>query len=170
MLKLYPVTVKDKEAVLAYKEEFLQHGDSMDGTSMLKDADSFESWYEDLQKNSSEETVAEGWVPASLFLAKDEGKLVGMIDIRHRFNDFLAEYGGHIGYSVRAGERRKGYATKMLALGLEECRKLGIEKVLITCLKDNIGSARVIENNGGVFERETSTDTETLKRYWIELK
>ena len=57
-----------------------------------------------------------------------------------------------------------------LCSALEECRKLGIEKVLITCLKDNIGSARVIENNGGVFERETSTGTETLKRYWIELK
>lgn len=168
-MELHLVTPQDKEAVLSYKEEFILNGDSMDGTSMLKDADSFESWYEDLQRNSSEETVAEGWVPATLFLAKVDGKLVGMIDIRHRFNDFLAEYGGHIGYSVRKSERRKGYATQMLALALKECKKLGMEKVLITCLTHNVASAGVIVKNGGVFERETSDGEHTLKRFWIDL-
>ena len=168
-MELCLVTREDKEEVLAYKQEFLQNGDSMDGTSMLKDAASFESWYEDLQKNSCEETVAEGWVPATLFLAKVDGRLVGMIDIRHRFNDYLAEYGGHIGYSVRKSERRKGYATQMLSLALEECKKMGMKKVLITCLMHNVASAGVIEKNGGVFERETSDGEKHLKRFWIDL-
>ena len=38
-----------------------------------------------------------------------------MIQLRHCFNDYLERYGGHIGYSVRPDERRKGYAAWMLA-------------------------------------------------------
>ncbi|WP_143002008.1 GNAT family N-acetyltransferase [Pseudobutyrivibrio sp. 49] len=36
-----------------------------------------------------------------------------------------------MGYSVAPDERRKGYATQMLSLVLPECKKLGIDKVLI---------------------------------------
>lgn len=31
----------------------------------------------------------------------------------------------------------------MIALALDECRKLGIEKVLMVCNKENTGSAKV---------------------------
>lgn len=65
--------------------------------------------------------------------------------------------------------RRKGYATKMIGLALEECRKLGITRVLLVCDKDNIGSAKSIVNNGGILENEVTQDGTVEQRYWIDL-
>jgi predicted acetyltransferase len=70
---------------------------------------------------------------------------------------------------VRPSERRKGYATEMIALALDECRKLGIEKVLMVCNQENTGSAKSIRNNGGVLENEINVEGETVQRYWIQL-
>lgn len=92
-----------------------------------------------------------------------------MIQIRHRLNDFLEKYGGHIGYCVAPDERRNGYGTEMLKMALKECRKLGIELVLVTCIRGNEGSRRVIMNNGGIYEstvHEKNRDL-YLERYWI---
>lgn len=92
-----------------------------------------------------------------------------MIDIRHRLNEYLLQFGGNIGYSVRPSQRRKGYATEMLALALEECRKLGIDRALVTCDKTNIGSAKTIQKNGGVLENEVLEGDRITQRYWIGL-
>ena len=94
---------------------------------------------------------------------------MGAVNIRHKLNEELLYTGGHIGDGIRPSERRKGYATAMIALALEECRKLGIDKVLMCCNKDNIGSAKSIINNGGVLENEVEEDGHWEQRYWIEL-
>ena len=105
------------------------------------------------------------------FFAYDRERdiLVGAVDIRHSLNEALLLDGGHIGDGVRPSERRKGYATAMIALALDECRKLGIEKVLMVCNKENTGSAKSIQNNGGVLENEINVEGETVQRYWIQL-
>jgi predicted acetyltransferase len=90
-----------------------------------------------------------------------------MIDIRHYLNDYLLRIGGNIGYSVRASERRKGYAKEMLRLALLKCRKLDLEKVLITCFKHNIASAKTIIANGGILENEITDEDGITQRYWI---
>jgi len=110
-------------------------------------------------------------VPDSTFFCLDLDRdiFVGAINIRHYLNQSLLTTGGHIGDGVRPSERRKGYATNMIKLGLEECRKLGIERVLITCDKSNIGSAKSIINNGGVLENEVIEDGVVEQRYWISL-
>ena len=102
---------------------------------------------------------------------KTDSRLVGMIDLRHRLNDFLAEYGGHIGYSVHPAYRRKGYATQMLALVLEKARKRGLNRVLVTCNEDNEASRRTILRNGGAFDgnRWLEEEKQTVSRYWIAL-
>lgn len=166
---------QDRAEVLAYRREFLRDGDSMDGTAGLRDAESYGEWLEKLSDNASEERLRPGFVPATLFLARDadSGELVGMIDVRHRLNDYLREAGGHIGYSVRRCARGRGYATRMLALALDACKQLGIFSVLVTCLDGNTASARVIEKNGGVLADvrsvEENGELQPLRRYWITL-
>lgn len=76
-----------------------------------------------------------------------------------------------MGYSIRPAERKKGYVTIMLKLALERCRELNLGKVLITCSKANIASAKVIQNNNGILEKEifSETSSEVIQRYWIYL-
>jgi predicted acetyltransferase len=67
--------------------------------------------------------------------------------------------------------RRNGYGTRALALALDEARKLGLERVLITCDEHNIGSRKIIEANGGALEDlvETPYRESLTCRYWIEV-
>lgn len=166
-IKLVLPTPQYKEKLMDYKREFIENGDSMDGSAGLRNANSFEDWYSAL----CEETLRPGLVPSTTYMAisTDDNRLIGMIDIRHSLNDYLLNFGGHIGYSIRKSERKKRYATEMLALGLKECKKLNIEKVLITCDKNNIASAKTIINNGGQLENEISQEDRITQRYWINL-
>lgn len=60
----------------------------------------------------------------------------------------------------------------MLRQVLPECRRLGIERVLISCVQGNEGSRRTILNNGGVYESTVylAERDVCLERYWIDLK
>ena len=128
----------------------------------------FDHYLENLERKEE----SDGLVPDSVFfcLDCDRNIFVGAVDVRHYLNENLSVTGGHIGDGVRPSERRKGYATAMIALALDECRKIGITRVLMTCDKDNIGSAKSIMNNGGVLENEViNEDGVPEQRYWIEL-
>ena len=161
---------EDKTNVMNYKQEFIRNNDQLHGTAMLDDYEVYEEWYADVLKNSSEETVAENWVPCTTLLAySEENTLIGMINIRHRLNDYLLEFGGHIGYSVRPTARRQGVATQMLTQALEICRQLGIKKRLVTCDKTNIASAATIIKCGGILENEVFEGDALIQRYWIEI-
>ena len=157
----------------AYRREFLDFGGSMDGAGGLRRLESGRAWLDEVERFSRPETVPEGKVVSTQFILVREAddRLLGMLQLRHYLNDYLAQYAGHIGYSVRPGERRKGYARRMLAMGLEEARALGLGRVMISCAVDNEGSRRTILANGGVFHSTLwdEEDQETLERYWIEL-
>ena len=130
----------------------------------------YREWLKYTYKIEEEETCPSHLVPAyTYFLISKNKRIIGAINIRHSLSDYLFNYGGHIGYGVRPSERGKGYASLMLSLSLPIAKKLGIEKILITCDKENIGSAKTILNNGGVLENEVKKDGEIIQRYWIEL-
>lgn len=116
--------------------------------------------------------TSSGLVPDSTFFCLDEDRdiMVGAVNIRHYLNEALLQSGGHIGDGVRPSERRKGIATQMIGLALQECKKLGIHRVLMVCDKDNVGSAKSIMKNGGVLENEVVVDGCVEQRYWIALK
>lgn len=120
-------------------------------------------------------TPRDGLVPDSTYFCLDfnpdteQNRFVGAVNIRHYLNENLLLGGGHIGDGVRPSERGKGIGTRMIALALEECRRLGIDRVLMTCDKDNVASAKTIRNNGGVLENEVLIDGEIVQRYWISL-
>ena len=128
----------------------------------------FDYYLENLETNEPED----GKVPDSVYFLLDVERdiLLGAVNIRHRLNNHLLQFGGHIGDGVRPSERRKGYATEMIRLSLIECKKLGINKVLMICDKTNVGSAKSIIKNGGVLENEVVDDNgKTQQRYWINV-
>ena len=114
--------------------------------------------------------LPEGWVPSSTYWLMDNecNRILGTITIRHMLVGYLLFRGGHISYYIRTSERRKGYATLMLKLALKKSKILKIPKIMITCAKDNKGSAKTIQNNGGIFHSEDIEDGEIFQRYWID--
>lgn len=161
----------DREQVMAYRKEFLTIDSRMDGTCALNEYDDFDAWLANVRRYSSPETTPAGKVPSTQYLALDENEhLVGMVNLRHCLNDYLLEFGGHIGYSVRPADRKNGYAIQMLKLALDEAKTLGIDRVRIACDRYNIASAKTIQANGGVLdgERYDPQDSTLTQRYWIK--
>ena len=161
------------QQISAYRQDFLDAGDSMDGAGPLRRFEDPAAWLREVELYLRPETVPEGKVQATQFICVRESdrKLVGMLQVRHMFNDYLEKFAGHIGYSVRPSERRKGYATWMLRQGLEFCRTIGLTRVLVCCKVENEASRRTILANGGVYEstvHEPEQDFD-LQRYWIDL-
>ncbi len=115
--------------------------------------------------------IPDTFVPNSTYyLTDNKNRILGVVNIRHRLTDNLLIEGGHIGYGIRPSERRKGYATRILDLALVEAKKLGINRALVTCDKENIGSAKTILKNGGKFDQENLYEGRIVQRYWIDIK
>ena len=109
------------------------------------------------------------------YFAVDEDKFIGAIHIRVELNANLYKIGGHIGYGVNPKYWRLGYGTEILRLGLIKAKDIIKDNdVLITCDDNNIGSARIIEKNGGILENKITNQDEygevITRRYWIKLR
>ena len=114
-------------------------------------------------------SLPEGYVAGTFLLAEVDGVVVGRTSIRHELNEFLFNFGGHIGYAVLPEHRRQGYATEILRQSIKIARGMGIEKVLVTCDDANIGSVRTIEGCGGALDNIVAMppDDTPRRRYWI---
>lgn len=154
--------------VMDYKSEFISNNEQLFGSSGLDEHENFADWLNGVRLFEDQKTVPKGYVKSEEYLFYIDKKLIGMMNLRHELNDMLEKTGGHIGYSVRKGERKNGYATKMLDFALQKYREMGIQKVLITCDLDNIASAKVIEKNGGILENIINEQDNLVKRYWIK--
>lgn len=109
-----------------------------------------------------------GYVPYTVFWLVEHGKYIGSISLRHVLTDTLLALHGHVGYTIRPSERRKGYGTLMLHLLLPKAKERGITPLLITCNEENIGSRKIIEQNGGVYENSVPFEDTFRRRYWID--
>lgn len=168
-LKLVKLEPKYRHHLEEMMQEWYTTGEKIVPYAIRKnDYRNFDHYLQHLE--IKEET--DGRVPDNTFFCLDEerGIFVGAVNIRHYLTEVMLLNGGHIGDGVRPSERRKGIATQMIGLALEECRKLGIPRVLMVCDKENIGSAKSIQRNGGVLENEVIVDGVTEQRYWIELQ
>ena len=151
MIQLVRPTEERKEQALEFKQEFFDHGEFViNGSELFDKTDDYTEWCRAIDANTKEETVNPDWVVTDTFFAVDDnGRIVGIIDLRHTLNDFLKDL-GNCGYSVRPSERRKGIATEMLRQ-----------------LLDNEPSVKTIIRNGGVYERSFEFDEEQADIYRI---
>lgn len=174
MLRLIKLTAKYKEQLGEMidewkKDQEINHTNRSPRSIFKNDYHDFDYYLENLEFKEA----SDGKVPDSVFflLDEDRDRLLGAVNIRHYLNASLLQAGGHIGDGIRPSERRKGYGTEIIRLALLECKKLGIDKVLIICDKDNIGSAKAIQKNGGVLENEFINEDDVVEqRYWITVK
>jgi predicted acetyltransferase len=117
--------------------------------------------------------LAPGHVPETLLFAFMGPRIVGRVTIRHALNDVLSRRGGHIGYVLAPEFRRQGYATEILRQAVRLAHeRLGLDRVLVTCDDDNIGSIRAIEKNGGCLDTIISGPDlgKPKRRYWIDAR
>lgn len=167
---LRSLTEEDKlEALQAHKELALDDFDFLLGYFGTYDEnEDWPTYLEHLDSMQRGENIPDAWVPATFLVAEVDGHMVGRVSIRHKLNDYLELRGGHIGYGIRPGYRRRGYATEILQRALQIVRDLGVRRVLVTCDDSNVASAKVIEKCGGVLENIIDIeDGQRLRRYWI---
>ncbi|MFD2170012.1 GNAT family N-acetyltransferase [Tumebacillus lipolyticus] len=159
-------SAEHKEAVIHFYNEIKNDENHIIGFGAFED---YESWLAMMQNRLTGKDLPEHMVKETYYLCFDENRLIGVLSIKHELNDYLLQFGGHIGYAVRPSQRRKGYATAIFAAALEKARELGIDKILAICDKGNIASAKTICKNGGILENEVYDPDDELmvQRYWI---
>ena len=171
-IRLVTSSTEYSAEIMALRAEMLEANSDFAGCGELKGRKTASEWLAVLEMLENEQTVPNGYAPSSSFLAVrvEDSRVVGIIELRHRIDTpVLSTWGGHIGFSVRPSERRRGYAKEMLRQLLSVCRARGMGSVLVTCGSENIASERTITANGGVFDSEITVDGRKIKRFWIKL-
>jgi len=162
---VFPTKAHEAAAAEYYREHLAFGEDTLHGDSNLDSAENYDDWL----KKINEELYHE--IRSIIFFAfrKADNKMIGTINVRYPYEGYVRIH-GHIGYGVRPGERGKGYASVMLRLALAHCKEIGLEKVLLTCDKSNVASAKTIINCSGILESESlQSDGDFLQRYWISI-
>ena len=169
-VKLILPSPEHEAQAIAFKREFFDHGESViNGSEMLDCLDSYTDWLTHITRNANADTVDPNWVVTDTFFAVDESdRIIGVIDLRHELKGFLVDF-GHSGYSVRPSERRKGYATAMLALLKTHARQCGLRELQLSVERSNAPSVKTIVRSGGVFQRSFDFQGEMADVYVIQL-
>ncbi|MGV8087143.1 MAG: GNAT family N-acetyltransferase [Candidatus Woesearchaeota archaeon] len=177
MIRLELPNIKYKKTYLETVKEFLEKGSDNVATEhyFRKSLDELEHSFELFVQEYLDKrtrTPTKERVPSTQFWIIDENdEYCGRISLRHYLNEELSKHGGHIGYDIRPSKRGKSYASIALGLCLLEAKKLGLDRVFLTCDDDNYGSIKTIEKNGGVLQDKVKQDNGVIsRRYWIELK
>lgn len=163
--------LEDKEKWLEYYKEYLNNNSNSDPLNYSK----YKNYEDFLMGIGKEECLIRSTnktIPTSSFILLDNDYIIGHIFIHHTVDpDLLRDYEGHIGYGIRPSKRNKGFGTKMLSLALEKCQDLRLTEIIISCDKENIPSAKIIEKNNGQLLEETYIPEENaiFKKYKIEL-
>ena len=163
------------DEIAAYKQEMIVAGSSFDGCFSLKRMQGIEEFVDSCIEwaNPSREPDEHGaWGNVLLCIRGSDNKMVGCMQVHNVLTDRMKNYTGHVGYSVRPSERRKGYAKKMLTKALDFLKSFGFEEINVSCLPDNEASKKTILANGGEYLETVFLDSDGvyLEKYRIILK
>ena len=171
MMNAREFTIHDKEKLFEMIDEISNYDGNYEGLTNISNVNNYEEFLLKLDNNKYQERIKPDYSPQTTFGVFVNEQLVGGFNVRHILKGNLINHGGHIGYLIRPSMRGKGYGTKLLELALEEAFRLGIRRVLVTCRKENVASAKVIINNNGVYENDyyEENNNTVYERYWINL-
>ena len=173
-MRLVLPSMQYKGRAIDYIREFHERGDEVHGSGSLerylREA-TYEAWLEKVRRDMDMANMPADRVPALTYFCVREAdaRVVGMVNIRLASPDHIVTEAGHVGYSVRPTERRKGYATYMLNEAVKVCRMVGIRDVVVGCTAGNAASAGTIIKCGGVLDAEFYSERfeEVIQRYVI---
>lgn len=168
-------TLEREKDVIDYIEEHIKYNSETAGTSGLDDGyKDYKNWMKKNELMKNPETCPSDKCAGIqyFFIRESDNKIIGMINLRWNLNEWMLQYGGHIGYGVRPTERQKGYNKINLYLCLLKAKELGLDKVLLTADDENLGSVKTILSFGGELENKIETYKEKgglTCRYWIDV-
>lgn len=171
-------SLERKNEIIEYLDEFVEYGSNINGSGSLDKIYDGYTFAEALERclNMENEEYSKKFerCPSRTFLLirESDNKIVGSINIRWNLNEKMLQFGGHIGYGIRPTERRKGYNKINLYLGILEARRLGLEKVMLDCDVNNLGSDRTLKALGGKLERTEvdPSDGVLTNVYWFDVE
>ena len=171
-------SMERKDEIIDYINEFVEYGSNVNGTGSLDkilEGYTFEEALErclNMAKKEYAEKVGRCQGKTFLLVRESDNKIVGTINVRWNLNEAMLQFGGHIGYEIRPTERRKGYNKINLYLGMIEARKVGLEKVMLDCDVNNLGSDRTLKALGGKLERTEIDPSDGIltKVYWFDVE
>ena len=171
-MKLYLPSVEYRDAFLTMMFDYQRNGEHKYQVEHIEEPGVFENYVSGIQDYAGGFNLKPGRVQQSTFWLMENNIIYGVSKLRHTLTDALYLEFGHIGYDVPPAHRRKGYGTFLLKLTLAEAASIGLERVMVTCDNDNVGSQKIILKNGGVFENEINIEHngKTVCRYWIDTK
>ncbi len=166
-----------KNEIIEYLDEFVKYGSDINGSGSLDkiyDGYTFEEALDRCLKMEDEEyakSVGRCQSRTFLLIRENDNKIVGTINVRWNLNEAMLRFGGHIGYGIRPTERRKGYNKINLYLGMLEAKKVGLEKVMLDCDVNNLGSDKTLKALGGKLERTEVDPSDGILTnvYWFNV-
>jgi predicted acetyltransferase len=169
MVKLVKPSIEYKNSFIEAIKEFQAEGRNIK-VDLNELKNNFSGYVLKLRNQAKGIDLPKDYVPSSIYWLVDGKDYIGKVSVRHRLTPALLKIGGHIGYEIRPSKRKMGYGTLALKSALPKAKELGIDKALLTCNVDNIGSQKIIEKNGGVLENILETEGQVKRRYWIDIK
>lgn len=174
MIRLVMPSAERAEDIMELRQEFLDGSPYVyiHGGGDLQEYQNAKEWIRHVENMRRRETCPENLIDSDIYLAirEEDGRIIGIVELRHHIDHpVLREWGGHIGYSIRPSERRKGYARTVLQKALEIYKMCGVSEVMLTCSEDNLASERTIRSGGGVYEKTVWAEPlkMNMKRFWI---
>lgn len=115
--------------------------------------------------------IGNNGVKEIFYFAIEDDKIVGHASIRlnPEVDGDTYKFSGHIMCGVVPSKRRLGYGNEICKMLVEKMVAMGYEEIIITCNDNNIGSKKIIINNGGKFiESVNYNDNVVIDRYSIK--